>query len=486
MDLDSISNEYKKNLDNFFNNEEVIRLIYEEQYGTDYYKNNANECKKKFKEIMENTVFVPYITMDHLDKFLILARDSFGRKYLSQNYRKELEFLDKNSEKIKKLEKNSSVLSKEEIAFLDHAKKLESYLISIRNKIGNEYINQNYKDELSLLRNLQGTKKNIVKKYTAYMLDELKKSYPQLNKDEFNKILKKCPNLNIESNAIIIRKLLKDSISANNQTNILKKSKQDKIDKCIKKYQKLVKDKILMEPGKGKIIIKEYSSYMLDELKDFYPELQQSEYDKVLKKCSNLSFKENASLIQEFLQNSVIPKNNKNGLFKKLKENKINNKTEKILDECIKKYTKLANDKILMETSTYFKHTSDVSKDKYYTSMLEGMNKDYSTVFQQIGRDSNKNVRYIFLPVLKYNNLTNYLTRVTHEVMHISKESIQKDKYKTGLLTMSIDKNHRASRLTHIPFPHRLKYQKWSHFAKKHNLPVSKQKVSFLTRNYIT
>ena len=321
MDLSNISNIYKENLENFFKNEKIIEIIYKEQYGEKNYNNNKEKYQKDFREIMNNTVFIPYITIDHFEDFIASTRQQFG----------------------------------------------------------DEYIEQNYNKELSLLKKLQNEKKNI---------------------------------------------------------------------------------------------IKNYSSFLLDDLKHFYPKLTQNEYNEILKKCSNVSFDNNATFIQ-----NLLPKNKK-GLFHKSKKAKI--------EKCINKYKKLTEDKVLIETSSYFKHTLDTPNGKYYTSIMDMMSKGGQWVIQKIGKDSNKNIRYIFLPVLTYKNEEEYLKNAVHEVMHISKEKFYKNKYVSGLLERAIPKNPNKSVLNKNDnfFTNIVQSIKWLKFSKKNNLPQDKELYNTISRKY--
>ena len=475
---------YKENLKSFFNNIEIIKLIYNEQFGTSYYEEKKEDCQLKFENIMNNTVFVPYYTMEQLEDFLILVRDSFGRKYISENYKEELEFFTKNSELIEQLGQSNFEDSKdfgnnkEEFDLLVHTINIKDHLNAVMDEVGNNYINQKYKDEIDLLKNLHNKEKNIIKKYSTFMLDELKQFYPQLNEDEYKKILKQCPNSTFEKNILMIQKLLQQKKIPPTKTGLLEKSKQEKIDKCISKFRKLVRDKIQMEPKNAKNIIKNYSSFMLDELKEFYPKLQPNEYEKILKKCSNSSFKDNISLIQELLQEKDIPKN-KTGLFQKKKQQSI----EKNINKCIEKYRTLVNEKILIETSSYSNNISDIPVDKYSVDILEHIKKGHADVTSKIGRNSNKNVRYIFLPILTYSNKNEYLKAVIHEVMHISKESICKNKYISGLSSHKLNKKPSVGNIKHKSHHGKIShYIKWTKFLKKHHLPISDEKASTLSR----
>ncbi|MBO4292817.1 MAG: hypothetical protein J5881_00265 [Clostridia bacterium] len=308
MDLGDISNIYKENLNSFFRNEEVIDLIYTEQFGSDNYNDETKkDYLEKYNSIIDNTLFIPYITLDDLDNMLIQQRNLYGDKYLKDNFSKELYL----SKKI-------------------HAEKKE--------------------------------------------------------------------------------------------------------------------------------IIKRYSSFMLDDLEQLFPKLSMAEYSRLLNNCSNNSFEENANFIKDELLKD------KNKLFTKFKKTKV----EKIIE----KYKKLSDEKILMETSSFYKHLSDVPKGKYYTDILEGISNEGQFVVQKIGKLNDKNIRYIFLPVFKYPNKTEYLKNALHEVMHISKEQITKKQYKTGLLVRELPKNQNASGLMsmHNKFVDSWINFRWSRKAKKEGL----------------
>lgn len=382
MDLGSISDIYKENLKNFFNDERIIKLIYEEQFGKEYYKNNSKKCQDKYEEIMKNTVFVPYITMEHLEDFLVSVSNKSGDEYIKQNYVTECEFLDNTLEYrnnlCKTLEENYNKYGAEyviqnyakEYEFLSNAEELKKKLLSIRTKFGQEYIMQNYNKELNLLKKLESEKKKI---------------------------------------------------------------------------------------------IKNYSSFMLDELKQFYPKLEQKECDIILKQCKNLNFNDNVSLIQE-----LLPKN-KNGFLQKSKQKKI--------DKCIEKYRSLVEDKVLIETSSYFKHIQNIPHGKYYPNVLEKISQGGQFVYQKIGKKTDKNAKYIFLPVLSYKNKEEYLKAAVHEVMHVSKEIINKNKYISGLLEKNIPSNsNKSDLLIEDKLIRNIShYIKWARFEKKHNLPKSKK-----------
>ena len=301
MNLGDISNIYQENLNSFFRNEKVIELIYKEQFGSEKYSENKKNYHENFKNIIDNTLFVPYIRLEDLDKILSIY--------------------------------------------------------------GNEYAKANFAKELNLSIRLNAEKNNIVKKYSSFMLEDLKQLFPNKTEDEYSKILKDCSNKNFDENA-------------------------------------------------------------------------------------------------EFIENELF-KDTK-GIFTKFKKAKV----EKIVE----KYRKITADKIAMETSSFYKHLSDVPEGKYYTDILERMSSGGQFVAQQIGKNTDKNIRYIFLPVLKYHSKEEYLKNALHEVMHISKEQISKKHYKSGFFVRNLQKNSKLDAKNKF-FNELWQTLKWSKIAKKNNLP---------------
>lgn len=424
MNLADISNIYQENLNSFFRNKKVIELIYKEQFGSDNYQENADLYQKKYNDIMDNTVFVPYITLQDLDNFLINS---------------QMNYIDK----------------------------------------------ANPNKKAHLLQQILQKKQNIIKEYSSLLLDDLKTLFPNLTEDEYSNILKHCSNKSFGENS----KFIEDALFTNKK-GLFIKFKKSKVEKIIKNYEKNANKKISVETEKcfrnyrqlygsnyleshfskelnlskklnaeKKDIIKKYSSFMLDDLKELFPSLTNNEYSKILKHCSNTTFDENAKFIEDELFK------NKKGLFTKLKKNKV----EKI----IKKYKKLADEKVLMETSSFYKHLSDVPKGKYYTDILEGISSGGQFVSAKIGKKTEKNIRYIFLPVFNYKTKEEYLKNALHEVMHISKEQLSTKHYKSGFIVRTLPNNPLASDLTVNKYPFASLGQtiRWSKIAKKNNIP---------------
>lgn len=486
MNLEDISNKHQKDLNKFFRNAKVIEYIYKEQFGEqdynnkNYYKDGDktvyNKYHDKFNEILDNTIFVPYITLDNLDDMLINAQETFGRVYLD---------LDKNSDKKEQLrqkiksavndmrEKNSSHILKElEQVFpnlpqeqystiLKHCSNIE---ISALENILLDLDDDQYSKILQNSSNIDGNEN------TKYIdLDTLKQLLPNLDDNKYSQILKHCSDMTA--------KLITDKYFMN-KNGFFSKKKKLKAEEIIEKNIKITDKKIIEEVDKinseavllygfnatmkrfseeiklskrlnaqKKDIIKQYSSFMLDDLKQLFPELSVNECARLLKYCKNNSFEENANYIKKELfkdKNNILEENDnsiikeKNNLFTRIKKHKV----EKIIE----KYKKLSDKKILMETSTFYKHFSEIPKGKYYTDILEKMsNSNISLAVPCIGKQADKNIRYIFLPILKYKDKENYIKTALHEIMHISKEQISEKNYKTGMNNTVLPKNKNAS-----------------------------------------
>ena len=271
MELGDITRKYSENLNDFFANSGVIDIIGEEQYGKESYQEQKAEFTQRYKDIMKNTVFIPYITLEHLEKFIIF----------------------------------------------------------IKLKYGNEEAETKFPQEIKLLNRLTNVKQGIMLEYTTRLIEEVKSIIP--NHEGIEEILKRC-----------------------------------------------------------------------------------------------LEDKTNTTL------NNIL-------LF--FQNNKISKHQQKNICKFIENYKQEAKEKILLETSSYLENRQDIPDDKYYISLLDNMSKNGQFVNQQIGKESNRNCRYIFLPVLEYKTENDYLKNACHEVMHISKEKVGKRKYKTGLLERIISNN---------------------------------------------
>lgn len=436
MNLEDISNKHLKNLNSFFRDDKVIEYIYKEQFGEKNYNDNNyyidgdaavhNHYHDKFNEILDNTIFIPYITLDHLDNMLINAQRTFGRVYLDL-----YENLDKKEQ--------------------------------LRQKI-------------------KSVKNDIMEKNSSLMIEELKQVFPNLTIEQYSTMLKHCSNTAAQS--------ITDKYFIDNN-GFFSKKKKLKAQEIIEKNIKMTDEKIIEEVNninseaellygleanmkrfgeeiklskrlnaKKKDIIKKYSSFMLDELKQLFHGLTEDEYSKILKDCKNNNFDENA----EFIIEENLFKDKK-GFFANLQKNKA--------QQIVEKYRELTSKKILMETSTFYKHFSDVPNGKYYTDILEKMSRsNISFAVPCIGKQTNKNIRYIFLPILQYKDKENYIKTALHEVMHISKEQISKENYKTGMLVTDLPKDLNASIETashrHFDLPNFMKRFNWmSRYEKK-------------------
>ena len=93
MNLQDISDVYQKNLMDFFSKEEVVECIYKEQYGEENYKNNKEKYHEEYKKILENTVFIPYVTLEHLQKFITANKDKYGEQYIRHAFNEENKLL---------------------------------------------------------------------------------------------------------------------------------------------------------------------------------------------------------------------------------------------------------------------------------------------------------------------------------------------------------------------------------------------------------
>lgn len=271
MELKSISEEYQKNLDSFFRDDTVIDIIYEEQYGKANYNKKKEAYKKEYTNIMNNTIFIPYITLAHL----------------------------------------------------------ENFIKSARKKYGDIYVKNNLKSEEHLLSRLSIKRDQIVEHEYSLLFEEIKKISPRLQDVDFKSALN--------------------------------------------------------DPKKPKTMLSD-----LNQIKENI--------------ISTLD-------------------DNKKQLFP-LKRKKIT--------DLIDKYTRDVNDKILIETTTYYKHRADVPSNKNYPNILGSIKDDGQFVNVDPTATLDRRCRYIYLPILKYQNKDQYLTYAVHEVMHVSKEKNTSKSTQTG------------------------------------------------------
>lgn len=507
MSLEDISNIYQKSLNSFFRNKQIINLIYTEQFGKKY-TDYEEELKKKYGEeyfkhdiyykeymhILDNTVFIPYITLKDLDRMLINERASFVSKYLEENPEKNEslnEYLTEESEEIKQ----------------DTIKKYSSSLLNDLKELFPNLTEEQYSKTLKLCSNIEITAlehlipdltedyeyseilkhcSNIDSNENAKFieLDTLKQLLPTLTKKQYSTILKHCSNIAAQS---ITDEFFSGKKSLFPKSKKSKKLKAEKIieknieDKDTEIYNKTLYLRIAAEKeygseymesnfskeldlskrlnAKKRDILKKYSSFMLDDLKEFFPGLTKDEYSKIL----NITFYKKTKSITKSIEDELFK--DKTGFFTKSQKSKV----EKI----IKKYKKLADEKVLMETSSFYKHLSDVPKGKYYTDILEGISSGGQFVTQKIGKKTEKNIRYIFLPVFNYKTKEEYLKAALHEVMHISKEHLSNKHYQSGFVVRNLSKNPLDPTLgDDISNLRDWGQKKWSKIiAKKHNLP---------------
>lgn len=393
MNLGDISERYQKNLMEFFNDDRIIEYIYIEQYGEENYIENKEKYHEEFKEIMANTVFIPYITLEHFEQYIQSIKRTIKKKKREQ----------------------------------------------LQGQISDE-------------------KQKIIQERTEHLIEELKHNYPSI----FRK--KKLPiitNSSVDTNIKVLFMYLKNSQQNNNSLKI--EQEINEIKKHIEEYEKNTKREIRKyEEEKSeqyaeeqfkkefenenklyrrlisqkRKIIKEYTETLLEDLKEILPDsfdrndlpgFLNSNSEKEKQQFSNMDFNKNYEIIQNYL-------NQKNhGLLFKLKKVKIN--------RLLREYKKNVDEKILIETSSFFNHRADIPSDKYYSSLIDVMTKQRTTVRQKIGRVKEKNCRYIYLPIFRYFTKKDYLNYAVHEVMHISKEKLVKNTYRSGFVERKIPHN---------------------------------------------
>ena len=281
MDLKEISKKYQENLIQFFNNDQVIDIIYEEQYGK-HYAENKEKCKEEYKHLLNSTIFVPYITIEHLQNYI----DSYKMIY------------------------------------------------------GEDYVKCTLKDENDLLSKLCAKREQIIDSYYSNLFQDLRVINSKLNNVDLSQAL-------------------------------------------------------------------------------YYEE---NNHKKRLT---------NPDLINSNLENIL---NNSQKTFNPFKNKKIK--------QLLAKYPKDIKEKLLMETSTYFMHRADMIEKADSVPLIQYFEGSQTLIDRTLLKDSQKNCRYIYLPILGYCTKQDYLKDAVHEVMHVSKEKISGLEYKSGLMrTQTENKN---------------------------------------------
>ena len=189
MNLQDISSLYEENLINFFNNEKIIELIYKEQYGDKEFNAHKDKYINEYTNIMNNTIFIPYITLEHL----------------------------------------------------------ENFILSTQQKYGENYIKENYNQELSLLKRLNNTKHNIIKNYSNNLISEINDISPILQDKKLGKKLQSYSFTDVNETIEFIKSLINENINKTNSNTLLFNIKNKQIKKCLNKYTKDIKEKILIE-----------------------------------------------------------------------------------------------------------------------------------------------------------------------------------------------------------------------------------------------
>ena len=72
-----------------------LNLISEEQYGKESYQEQKAEFTQRYKDIMKNTVFIPYITLEHLEKFIIFIKLKYGNEEAETKFPQEIKLLNR-------------------------------------------------------------------------------------------------------------------------------------------------------------------------------------------------------------------------------------------------------------------------------------------------------------------------------------------------------------------------------------------------------
>lgn len=168
MNLEDISEEYQKSLVSFYNDDRIIDHIYKEQYGEENYNLHKDEYRKQYREILDNTVFVPYITLESLELFLALNQKKYGENYVQKKYPDELKLCVKLNNKRKNIINQYTKLLIEEVKSVVKDLELDEKKLSNTNfKLNIRLISDSLNlDGKSLLQRLK--KKKIDKIFNKY------------------------------------------------------------------------------------------------------------------------------------------------------------------------------------------------------------------------------------------------------------------------------------------------------------------------------
>jgi len=116
----------------------------------------------------------------------------------------------------------------------------------------------------------------------------------------------------------------------------------------------------------------------------------------------------------------------------------------------------------------------DIPKNKFSVDLVKIILGNESGAPARIGKEKNKNCRYIYIPILKYCSKEEYLKDVIHEAMHISKDKILGNKHRRGLNELKILRNTNGQ--MYVPFSlnliNSLKYKK---IQKQFGLPKKRR-----------
>lgn len=94
MTLKDISSKYQDNLIQFFSDEKIIEQIYKEQYGLEDYLANKDFYNSSYKNILNNTLFIPYITQQHLENYINSYIEKYSNDYVQKYLQKDVKLLE--------------------------------------------------------------------------------------------------------------------------------------------------------------------------------------------------------------------------------------------------------------------------------------------------------------------------------------------------------------------------------------------------------